>query len=153
MTATETRRGELPFVGRIEELAFLERLTSGRLPSITFVNGISGIGKSRLLDAFSQLRRTAGAAVLRIDCRLVEPTEGGFFRELGNAAGDDIRSNAEASRRLGELGSVVLIFDDIDALRMLDTWLRRVFVPALPSNVHVVFSGHNAPLSAWLQMP
>jgi hypothetical protein len=153
VNATETRRDQLPFVGRDEELAFLERLTSAPLPSITFVNGIGGIGKSRILDAFSQMRRAAGATVVRIDCRLVEPTEAGFFRELGNASGDDIASCAEASGRLGELGSVVLIFDDVDALRLLDSWLRRVFVPALPPNVHVVFSGRDPPLSAWLQMP
>jgi hypothetical protein len=146
--ATETRRDESPFVGRDEELTFLERLTSAPIPSIIFVNGISGIGKSRILDAFSQARRTAGATVVRIDCRLVEPTQGGFFRELGNASGADIASCDEAAERLGELGSVVLIFDDIDSLRLLDTWLRRVFVPALPANVHVVFSGRDRPLSA-----
>ena len=153
MTATEARGDELPFVGRSEELAFLDRLTTGPLPSITFVTGIGGIGKSRILDAFARLRRATGATVVRIDCRLVEPTEDGFFRELSHAAGGDISSCDDASRRLGKLGSAVLLLDDIDALRLLDTWLRRVFVPALPSNVHVVFSGRDAPLSAWLQMP
>ena len=147
------RDKELPFVGRDEELEFLDRLTTGSLPSITFVNGIGGIGKSRVLDAFARRRRAAGAAVVRIDCRPVEPSEAGFLRELRRASGGDIASVDDASRRLGELGSVVLVLDDIDALRLLDTWLRRVFVPALPSNVHVVTSGRDAPLSAWLQMP
>ena len=153
MTATETRGDELPFVGRDEELAFLDRLTAGPLPSITFVTGIGGIGKSRTLDAFARLRRATGATVIRVDCRLVEPTDDGFFRELSQAAGGDIASCDDASRRLAELGNAVLVLDDIDALRLLDTWLRRVFVPALPSNVHVVFSGRDAPLSAWLQTP
>ena len=153
MTATEARGDELPFVGRDEELAFLERLTTGPLPSITFVTGIGGIGKSRILDAFAHLRRSTGATVVRVDCRLVEPTEDGFFRELSHAAGGDIASCDDAARRLDELGSAVLLLDDIDALRLLDSWLRRIFVPALPPNVHVVFSGRDAPLSAWLQMP
>lgn len=147
------RDQELPFVGRDEELEFLDRLTTGTLPSLTFVNGIGGIGKSSVLDAFARRRRAAGVVVVRIDCRLVEPTEAGFLRELRRAAGGDIATPADASRRLGELGRVVLVLDDIDALRLLDSWLRRTFVPALPSNVHVVMSGRVAPLSAWLQMP
>jgi Transcriptional regulatory protein, C terminal len=153
VTATEGRREELPFVGRVEELAFLERLTTGPAPSITFVSGIGGIGKSWLLDAFARRRQTSGVSVVRIDCRLVEPTEAGFYRELSRAAGGDITSCDDATWRLKELGSVVLLFDDVDALRLLDAWLRSAFVPALPSNAHVIFSGRDAPLSAWLQVP
>ena len=147
------RDKELPFVGRDDELAFLERLTTAKLPSIVFVNGIGGIGKSRVLEAFARRRRAAGAVVVSIDCRLVEPTAAGFFTELRRAAGGEITSVEDASRRLSELGTVILILDDIDALRLLDSWLRREFVPHLPRNVHVVTSGRNAPLSAWLQMP
>lgn len=153
MIASRPRREELPFVGRTEEVTFLERLTTARLPSITFVNGIGGIGKSRLLDALARRRRTAGAVVVHIDGRLVEPTEAGFYRELSRAAGGEIGSCAEAAQRLAELGEVVLLVDDIDALRLLDAWLRRAFVPSLPQSVHVVFSGRDPPLAAWLQMP
>jgi hypothetical protein len=151
--ATEARHDEPPLVGRNEELEFLDRVATAPLPSITFVNGIGGIGKSRVLDAFAQRRRVAGATVVRFDCKLVEPTERGFFRELSRTAGGEIASCDDASWRLGKLGSVVLILDDVDALRLLDTWLRRAFVPALPLNVQVVFSCRDAPLSAWLQMP
>ncbi len=153
MIATDSRRDKLPFVGRDDELTFLERLTSEPIPSITFVNGIGGIGKSRLLDAFALRRRSTGAVVVRVDCRLVEPTESGFLRGLSLVAGGDIVSCDDAAQRLGELGSVVLVFDDFDALRLVDTWLRLVFIPALPPNVHVIFSGRSPPISAWLQMP
>ncbi|HZO94878.1 MAG TPA: winged helix-turn-helix domain-containing protein [Candidatus Baltobacteraceae bacterium] len=153
MIASRPRREELPFVGRTEEVTFLERLTTGRLPSITFVNGIGGIGKSRLLDALARRRRNAGGAVVHIDGRLVEPTEAGFYRELSRAAGGEIASCEEAAQRLAELGDVVLLVDDIDALRLLDAWLRRALVPSLPPNVHVVFSGRDPPLAAWLQTP
>ncbi len=153
MIAERARREELPFVGRIEEVAFLERLTTARLPSITFVNGIGGIGKSRLLDAFARRRRSAGAVTVHIDGRLVEPTETGFYRELSRAAGGEIASCEEAAEQFAELGDVVLLIDDVDALRLLDAWLRRAFVPSLPQNVHVVFSGRDPPLAAWLQMP
>lgn len=153
MIASEGRRDDLPFVGRDEELGFLERLTTATVPSICFVTGIGGIGKSGLLDAFSRRRRDAGTTVVRIDCRLVEPTERGFYQELSRVAGGEITSCEDASQRLGALGNVVLVLDDIDALRLLDTWLRRSLVPSLPPNVHVVFSGRDPPLSAWLQMP
>jgi hypothetical protein len=151
--ATEGRRDDLPFVGRDEELAFLDRLTTAAVPSICFITGIGGIGKSGLLDAFSRRSRDSGATVVRIDCRLVEPTERGFYQELSRAAGGEIASCEDASQRLGALGNVVLVLDDIDALRLLDTWVRRTLVPSLPLNVHVVFSGRDPPLSAWLQMP
>jgi hypothetical protein len=151
--ATGSRQDKPQFVGRDDELAFLERLTSEPIPSITFVNGIGGIGKSRLLDAFALRRRSTGAVVVRVDCRHVEPTESGFLRSLSLVAGGDIVSVEDAAQRLGELGNVVLVLDDIDALRLVDTWLRLVFVPALPPNVHVIFSGRNPPISAWLQMP
>lgn len=151
---TEARREELPFVGRDEELAFLERLSMAPIPSITFVHGIGGMGKSRVLEELGRRRRAAGASVVRIDCQSVEPTEAGFFRELSRAAGGDIASCEDAAQRLEELENVLLLFDDIDGLRLLDTWLRRAFVPALPpANVHVVFSGRDAPLSAWVRMP
>ncbi len=154
MIAAEAFRGEVPFVGRAEELAFLDRLTTGPLPSITFLHGAGGIGKSHLLEEFARRRRAAGAPVVRINCRSVEPTEAGFFRELSRVAGGELASCEEAAERLAELGRVVLVLDDIDALRLLDTWLRRTLVPALPSSdVHVVFSGRAAPLAAWVQMP
>jgi hypothetical protein len=152
MIAAERPHAEHPFVGRNEELAFLERLTSGALPSVTFVHGIGGLGKTRLLDVFAQQRRAAGVVVIRIDGRDVEPTENGFLRELGSAAGGEITSSEQAATRLGALGALIIV-DDCDALRLLDTWLRRTFIPSLPANVHVVFSGRDAPVSAWLQMP
>lgn len=152
MIAPETHR-ETPFVGRDDELAFLDGVTRAPLPSITFVTGISGIGKSKLLDVFAMRRRSGGASVVRIDCRLVEPTEAGFFRQLGRAAGGEISSCSQAAARLAELGTAVLIFDEIDVLRLLDSWLRNSFVPAMPPNVHMVFSGRNPPLSVWLRMP
>ena len=152
MIAAARPRAEHPFVGRGEELEFLERLTSGSLPSVTFVHGIGGVGKTRLLDAFAERRRVAGTVVVRLDGRDVEPTEAGFFRELGRAAGGEITSCGEAGARLGTLGALVIV-DDFDALRLLDTWLRRAFMPSLPPNVHVIFSGRDAPVSAWLQMP
>jgi hypothetical protein len=146
-------RHDETFVGRAEELSFLTKLTSGRLPSVTFISGIGGMGKSRLLEAFASQRRARGATAVLIDCSFVEPTERGFIQELGRAVGGEFTTCAEASSRLAGLGDVVLVFDDVESIRLLDTWLRRSFVPAMPPNVHVVFGGRTPPISAWLQMP
>lgn len=32
---------------------------------------------------------------------------------------------------------------------MMDTWLREVFIPALPDNVLIVFFGREPPVAAW----
>jgi hypothetical protein len=36
-----------------------------------------------------------------------------------------------------------------EVFRLLDTWLRQVFVPDLPANVRVLFFGRQRPLVAW----
>jgi hypothetical protein len=150
---TSLDRRDESFVGRDDELRFLTKLTAGSLPSLTFISGIGGIGKSRLLEAFVSRLRADGTTSVLIDCAYIEPTEQGFIRELKSAVGGEFVTCDEASHRLAQLGNVVLAFDDIDSIRLLDTWLRRTFVPAMPVNVHIIFSGRTPPISAWIQMP
>src|SRR5262249_42151129 len=40
-----------------------------------------------------------------------------------------------------------------ELFRLMDTWLRNVFVPLLPDNVRVVLSGREGPVTAWLAAP
>jgi hypothetical protein len=142
------------FVGRTEELAFLSKALMEAVPPVTFVHGIAGIGKSRLLEAFALQARSHAATVIRIDGRQVEPTPSGFLFELGAAVGGEITSIGEACRRLGTLAlRVLLIIDNYEVLRLLDTWLRHSIVPMLPDNVHVILCGRDAPLAAWLCTP
>ena len=55
---------------------------------------------------------------------------------------------------LGELSErVVLALDTYERLRLLDTWLRQVFIPALPDNVRVILSGREPPVTSWLTTP
>src|SRR4051794_35963008 len=89
------------FVGRTEELAILSKALMGAVPPVTFVHGIGGIGKSRLLEAFVLQARSHGATVIRIDCRQVEPPPSVFLSERGAAVGDDPASVDEACQRLG----------------------------------------------------
>lgn len=91
---------ERMFVGRSDELAILSTILETSIPPVTFIHGIGGIGKSRLLEAFATHARAVEAYVVRLDCRQFEPTLSGFLRELGSAVGSDMASVAEAAERL-----------------------------------------------------
>jgi hypothetical protein len=123
-------------------------------PFVTHVYGIGGIGKSRLLEVFAEEARAHGAAIIRFDCREIEPSERGFLRELSAGIGGRVATPEMAAARLEELGGrVVLALDTYEVFRMMDTWLRRVFVPTLPENMRVLLCGREAPVAAWLISP
>lgn len=138
------------FSGRREELAALATLLETDGPRVMHLYGIAGIGKSRLLDVFATQARAAGATLLKLDCRTMEPTPAGFFRELGAAIGSPADNLDEASRRLGDLGpEVILVLDTYEVYRLMDTWLRQTLVPALPDSVRLLCLGRERPLAAW----
>jgi Transcriptional regulatory protein, C terminal/AAA ATPase domain len=149
------RRSAGTFVGRGAELEFLRKaLAAGEEPLVIYIHGMAGIGKSRLLDAFAEEARSRDARVVRLDCRQIEPTENGLLRELAAAIGGTAASTEQVAARLGALGSrVVLSLDTYEVFRLLDTWLRQVFIPALPDNVRVILCGRDAPVVAWLSAP
>jgi class 3 adenylate cyclase/tetratricopeptide (TPR) repeat protein len=73
--------GLTPFVGRVDELAVLDRAlaeaTSGRLRSVSVV-GDAGVGKTRLVQEFVRTSAAAGCAILRGYCddyRTAEPLQ------------------------------------------------------------------------------
>jgi AAA ATPase-like protein len=72
------------FVGRSKELVFLSNALETSMPPVSFVHGIAGIGKSRLLEAFTAQARARKAFVLFVDCRQFEPAPFGFLRQLGS---------------------------------------------------------------------
>ena len=53
----------------------------------------------------------------------------------------------------GQLGKssrrVVIVLDHYEAFRLLDTWLRQVFIPALGHNIRVLLAGREPPSTAW----
>ena len=143
--ATET------FVGREEDLGLLLQTLREDSPPVIHVHGIGGIGKSSLLEAFASRARAQGATVLCLDCRSIEPTEAGFLDELGTVIGGNPSTVEEAAARIDSLGErVVLALDTYEVFRLMDTWLRQVFVPTLGDNVRVVLVGREPPVSAWL---
>src|SRR5689334_5708399 len=120
------------FVGRQQELSLLLEMAGSSGPAVVYLHGIAGIGKSRLLGAFAERVRTQNAAVILCDCRAVEPTEQGFLRVLASRLGRSLASRDELVKALAGIGSrVILALDHYEVMRLLDSWLRQVFIPGL----------------------
>ncbi|HEY1270664.1 MAG TPA: AAA family ATPase, partial [Terriglobales bacterium] len=142
------------FIGRSTEMASLLETLDDVGPGVTCLYGIGGIGKSRLLSAFAQRARAAGASVIILNCHSIEPTEQGFWIGLSEALGQDLSSCEEANQRLASFGKrVILAFDNYEVFRLLDTWLRQTFVPRLPSAVRIILCGRQNPVAAWSLTP
>lgn len=142
------------FVGRTEEISYLLQLLLEQNSPVVFVHGIGGIGKSSLLEVVASQAQTLGAVVIRLDCRAIRPTDEGFLDELTMAIGGEPGDVERSAARLSQLGErVILALDTYEVFRMMDTWLRQVFIPALGDNVRIVFFGREAPVAAWYTTP
>lgn len=141
-------------MGRASEMARLQEVLAPVGPCVVLLYGLSGIGKTSLLRQFAGSARDRGATVIELDGRQIEPTEQGFLRELGTAIGTQCNTVQDAARRFAEFdASVVIAVDSFEVLRLIDSWLRQVFVPALPENVRVVLAGRERPASGWTTDP
>jgi DNA-binding winged helix-turn-helix (wHTH) protein len=148
----EERSAEI--VGRAAERAALLGTLEEGGQLVAFVHGIAGVGKSTLLEAFAGEARGLGATVVRIDCRSIEPTERGFLEGLGGAVGGAPTSAEEAAERLARLAErVVLVLDTYEVFRLLDSWMRQVFAPALRDNTRLVVAGREPPVASWHATP
>lgn len=142
------------FVGRRQEIEQLLYLLTNRNIPVVFVHGIGGIGKSSLLNIFAAEAQARGAIVIRLDCRTIKPSPDGFLRELNNAIGGDSADVEQVATRLSQVGErVILALDTYEVFRMMDTWLRQVFIPSLSDSVHIVLCGREAPVAAWYTTP
>lgn len=149
-----TQKATEQFFGRNEEIDTLLQALEENGPLVTFVYGIGGIGKSALLNTFANRVRSRGHTIVQLDCREIEPTGRGFLRELGTAIGDRLSSSREAGIRLESLSDqVVLALDTYEVYRVMDSWLRRSFLPELRSNMRVVIFGREPPVTAWHVSP
>ncbi len=145
------------FFGRREELSLLrDAIESPELPFvITFIYGPGGIGKSCLLHAvLRSVSQDIRSIVL--DCRSIEPTPKGLLATIGAAIGvsqQEPNLQAIVARLSESVRRTVLALDTYETFGLMDTWLRQVFVPALPDTVLTIISGRQPPNSAWLTTP
>ena len=131
--------------GRERERALLGELLEDGGPVAAYLHGLAGIGKSALLHAFAADARAAGAVTVEIDAHTIYATEGAFLNAVSGEG--DVEAAAAALGARGE--QVVLLVDTYEMLRMLDRWMARTFLPALPAHVRVVLAGREAPSDHW----
>lgn len=141
-------------IGREPQMDLLQDVAAGVAPSIVFVHGVAGVGKSSLLAAFARAARDDGAIVVQLDGRSLEPTDRGVLEALGAALGVRDPDLAHVTRRLQRSATpTIVLLDHYEVLRLIDTWLRQTFVPQLPDNVRLVVAGREPPVAAWLFAP
>lgn len=140
------------FVGREAELSQLSVLLGGAPDHrVMFLYGIAGIGKSSLITKFGSVVQERKATLIPIDCRTVEPTDRGFLTEFAghlDGAASDLPGILDRIDRMPS--PVVVTLDNYEVFRLLDTWLRQVFVPSMPPSVRYLFCGRQPPTAAWL---
>lgn len=139
------------FAGRERELALLDSLLADGGPVVAHVSGDGGLGKTRLLSVFAHRARAAGATVLRLDCRELEPTEAGLLSALARAAGAQSETLEAVLERLDALpGPALIMLDAFELYWLMDTYLRQQLLPALPGQCRLVFASRTGPTHAWL---
>jgi transcriptional regulator/AAA ATPase-like protein len=151
--ATKGRSAQV-FVGRSREMRVLLDALEGEQAYVVHVYGVAGIGKSSLLSAFAKAAQDRGAAVIALDGRSLEPTDRGIQTALARSLGLRGSTIALISSRLARSDArTVVMIDHYEQLRLVDTWLRQVLVPALPENVRVVTASREQPVAGWMTSP
>jgi len=145
------------FVGRQNEIFVLSNaIAATELPfMVAFIRGPGGIGKSRLIQA---ALNNISPAVNRyvMDCREIEPTPQGF--QIALCAALEIQeSELDFRSVVGRLVATdqrtVLALDAYEKFGLMDTWLRKDFLPSLSENVFTIIASREAPNPGWLTSP
>ncbi|MEZ4501692.1 MAG: winged helix-turn-helix domain-containing protein [Dehalococcoidia bacterium] len=140
--------------GREQVVAELVAGARAAMPIVTFLTGIPGIGKSTVLGLVAESARAEGVSVIELDCGAIEPTDVGVFDAVGRALGARPTSLAEVSAALDSAGSPLLVLlDSYERWRLIDTWVRRELVPALPAQARVIVASRYAPPGPWRYEP
>jgi hypothetical protein len=147
ITSVTSLRSRTPFVGREAELRALDDLLRGEA-RVVHLHGIAGIGKSALVRAFVEHAEQASAMVLELDCRSIEPTVRGLQEAI--VGSEDSETLVDYFERL--VPPVVLVLDHYELFRLMDTWLRQVFLPKLPSGVSLLLAGRERPVAGWFSV-
>lgn len=145
------RRAVEALVGRRAELERMEVFALGNEPLVMHIQGIPGIGKAHLLNALMARIGGKGVFVVRIDARWCEPYPDALCRaiskKIGTSESDDSAAVATSLSSLAK--RTLLVIDSYESFRLLDSWLRQIFMPSLGDSVHTIPSSREAPRPAW----
>src|SRR5690606_34884985 len=119
-------------------------------PSVVFVHGPAGIGKTALVHG-----ALMGPRTLLVDAREVEPTPGTLRAHLGSLLGvPQARPTLEEiARAMAAAGLTAVVIDSYERFGVVDGWLRNALLPSLPAHTTSVLAGRNPPNAAWRTAP
>lgn len=141
--------------GRSAELERLEAFAAGDESLVLHIQGIPGIGKTHLLNALAATAVEKRVLVVQIDARWCEPSPAAFCRAISKGIGAAECDDAEivAARLSDRARRTLLVLDSYESFRLLDSWLRQVFLPALGDSVRTILSSREPPRPAWRIAP
>jgi len=144
------RRAVEALAGRGAELERLQAFALGDEPLVMHIQGIPGIGKTHLLNALAA-RIGKAAVVVRIDGRWCEPSPAALCRAICREIGASESENSKlvATRLSKGAKRTLLVLDNYESFRLIDSWLRQVFLPSLGDSVRTILSSREPPRPAW----
>ncbi|WP_245884018.1 winged helix-turn-helix domain-containing protein [Vibrio albus] len=134
-------------ITRAAELKLLEQILDTKGPDIIGLYGIAGIGKSMLVN--SLVKRHPDCCI-KINCQLIEPTPHAFIKQLQTL----VNSQADLSLLRDDISpGTILVLDQFESFTLMESWLRRDFIPAMNGQLKLVFSGRLHPDMQWVINP
>ena len=132
-------------ITRKAELELLEPLLASGSTRVLYIHGISGIGKTTLLQQLGQI-----APILHLDCAQIEPTDTGLLQALDgaiDASGEPLELDSLAQLRSSP---TLIALDHYESLKLLDMWIRQFLTPQLPPQITLVLCSRQPPHNDWL---